>query len=647
MGALLAAVLGLGLGWAPAASAHANLLLTTPAVGSSVPTSPAELTLIFDDPVTRSGPTVQVMGPTGSGVGVGVISRSDGGRTLTAKLPHRLGPGAYTVTWQVVADDGDVIDGSYRFAVGPVARGALSTGSEGTPATAGRWSTIVLRWVLFGALALVLGEATAVRMARRTRPKGAPLPVSWSLPAVTLGLLAALGLAALIFGNGSVRGGMSHPALGQSGSRPGVLALVEVGAFAVAAGLARRWPRWVWGPLTTAVVAEGLRAHPQRYAPGWGALTTVVHLTAVALWTGALVYVVRCAVAWRSTPGAGRSVVSAYARQGAWLFAAVVASGVVSGLVVVVPLAKVFSTGYGRLLVVKLAVVVVVAGAALAARRRLRRGTDPSRPMRWEAGLLVCVLGLTAALTAAAPPRSRDAALAIPPPPLGPVVPVGARAGLLGISVAASSGQVVVQLTAPDADAPGANAPGADTGYRLSLTLAEPAGRARVLKVRGCGVGCFVAPVSWRTGTSHLTLHADSKEWRGGQAAVAVPWPARSNPQALVRAVETMKHVGRFTLYERVTSDPSLGRGTARTLLLTGEEFLERAEDPYRTGRAAVVDRVPGEGGTSTLLLGYPGEKIQVEMALDAEGRIARQTVSTPTTLVTRTFVYPEEGEEE
>ncbi|XES01398.1 CopD family protein [Streptomyces sp. S1D4-11] len=394
-------------------------------------------------------------------------------------------------------------------------------------------------------------------------------------------------------------------------------------------------------PLTAAVVTEGLRAHPQTYAPGWGALVIMVHLTAVALWSGALVYVVRCAVAWRSTPGTGRSVVGAYARQAAWLFAAVVASGAISGLVVL-PLVKVFSTGYGQLLVAKLAVVAVVAGIALAARQRLRRDAAPTRSMRWEAGLLVGVLGLTAALTAAAPPRSTNAALSIPPPPSGPVVPVGARAGLLGISVAASSGQVVVQLTAPNADAKGA-----DAGYRLSLTLADPAERERELTVRGCGVGCFVAPVSWQRGTSHLTLHADSKEWRGGQASVAVPWPAHSGPQALVRAVETLKQVGHFTLYERVTSDPSLGMGTPRSFPLTGKEFLERAEDPYRTGQAAVVDRVPGEKGTSTLLLAYPGEKIQVEMVLDAEGRMARQTVSTPTTLVTRTFVYPEEGEEE
>nr|WP_248297429.1 copper resistance protein CopC [Streptomyces sp. S1D4-11] len=131
LGALLAVALGLGLGWAPAASAHATLVLTTPAVGSSVPTSPAELTLIFDDAVTRSGKTVQLTGPPGSVVGVGAISRSDGGRTLTANVPHRLAPGVYTVTWQVVADDGDVIGDRYRFAVGPVERGALSTGSEG------------------------------------------------------------------------------------------------------------------------------------------------------------------------------------------------------------------------------------------------------------------------------------------------------------------------------------------------------------------------------------------------------------------------------------------------------------------------------------------------------------------------------------
>ncbi|MFC5034405.1 copper resistance CopC/CopD family protein [Streptomyces sp. DSM 41987] len=635
----VAALLALGVGWAPAASAHASLLFTTPTVGSSVAESPTSLMLIFDQRVTPSGRAVRVAGSDGAEQQVDSAVLGSGGSVMTAAVRGALRSGVYTVTWQVIAQDGDAVTGSYQFAVGPSAQGALSQGGLGSAATSGQVVTTALRWILFAALAMVIGEAVAVRWGRRHRPDAGRLPRQWTLPAVLAGLVAALGLVAVIVGDGSVLSAVTDPALGQLDSRPGVLALVEAGVFAAAGVVGWRLPRWDWVPVSGVVVAEGLRAHPQAFLAGWGALTTVAHLGAAMVWVGGLVYVVRCAVRWRSAPAASWAVLGSYARLAAWLFAVVVATGVVSALVVV-PLSAVTSTGYGRWLLVKLGLVVAVSGCALAARWRLRRRQNsvPVRLLRAEAGVLVAVLGVTAVLGASAPPRQGGGALRLAPPATGPVVQVGARTGEIGVSVTASDGQVVLQLTAP-----GSDAPGADAGYRLSAALADPAGATRTLRVRGCGVGCFVAPIAWEKGASHLTVRVAADGWQGGTASVAVPWPAHPDPGALERVASVLRGTGAFTVYERVTSDTTRGLGTPHSLTPTGQRFL--TSEPYSGGRAANVNTVPGPDGTTTLLLGYPAEKTQIELIVDADGRPQRETLTAPNHLVTRTFIYPESDE--
>ncbi|MGW9024917.1 copper resistance CopC/CopD family protein [Streptomyces sp. NPDC055722] len=644
MSVVLAGVLTLlvlALGGAPSASAHASLLFTTPGVGTSVSSPPKTLTLIFDQPVTLTGKAVRVAAQNGSSVTVGSAVRNKAGSVLTAPVRQTLAPGVYTVTWQVIAEDGDVVTGSYEFGVGPGASAALSTGGLGPSATSGQTATTVLRWVLFAALALALGEAAAVRLAGRYRPDRVAAPRSWALPAALAGVVAAVGLVGLIVGDGSVLAALADPAAGKLASRPGVLALVEVGAFAATAVLASMRRRWSWVPLVAVVVAEGWRAHPEAFLPGWGALATVVHVAAAGLWVGALVYVLRCMVVWRSVPGAAWAALGAYARMAAWLFGAVVLTGVLSALIVV-PLHAWVTTGYGWLLLGKVMLVVAVAGCALAARARLRRRRERGLPVRWvrvETGLLAGVLAVTATLTAAAPPRQSTGGLSVAPPPSGLVVPVGARAGQIGLSVEASAGQLVVRLTAP-----GSDAPGADAGYRLAATLATPSGAVRTLRLRSCGTGCFVTPVTWRRGSSHLTLRADSREWDGGTASVAVPWPARDGAKTLERTAQILRGTTKFTMYERVTSDTAAEGGKPYSAPLTGKDLL--TAEPYSGGRATYADLVPGPGGTATLLLGYPAEKVQVELALDTKGQIVRETLTDPNHLTVRTFVYPEEGEE-
>src|SRR5207244_4001223 len=128
---------------------------------------------------------------------------------------------------------------------------------------------------------------------------------------------------------------------------------------------------WAVPALLAVVVAEGFRAHPGTIAGAGGVLLTWAHLLPAALWAGMLFYTVRAAVAWRADPAAVRCLVGLYAKAAAWLFALVVGTGVISALVLV-PAGDLFTTGYGRVLVVKAA--LVAAAAALAVAGRVGRG---------------------------------------------------------------------------------------------------------------------------------------------------------------------------------------------------------------------------------------------------------------------------------
>jgi copper transport protein len=542
----------------------------------------------------------------------------------------KLAEGVHTVEWQVTAQDGDIMTGSYRFAIGPrtvaLASGQTTTAKDPVPTT-------ILRWLLFTALALLLGEAVLDRLAARVPDAPSRRPRSPALPAAIVGCTAALGLTALVIGDGSLRSAID--------TRPGVLSLIEVAGFAAAAAtVAVRRREWALVPLAAVVIAEALRAHPQAEQAVAGQVLTFVHLTAAALWVGALVQVLRTMVAWRGERAAARALMLAYSRLAAWLFAAVVTTGVIAALLLV-PLDDLATTTYGQVLLAKTGAVTLVAALAYAARRRLRRTTGglPYRPARLEASVLAVVLALSATLTVLRAPADANRPLSFAPPTTGPVVPAGTRAGEIGISARASTGQLIIELTAPQAG---------DTSkqsYGLTATLADPHGSKRRLNLRGCGTGCFYTPLTWRKGTSHLTLAASAgEEWTGGRAGLAITWPSRPDPALLRETVAAMKKAPRLTLHELVTSNTALGLGDLKQLPITGKEFL--AAEPYGSGTAPVTTRLPDENGHRRLTLAYPAEHTQLDLTLDERGRILHETLTAPNHLVTRTFVYPETEED-
>ena len=294
------------------------------------------------------------------------------------------------------------------------------------------------RWLMLAGLAGALGGLAGRGLARQYKGAGpAPLPAPWALRSSLLGLAATAALTAVIFGARALLTLPAHPAVAPLlTTGQGALTGIECVAFALAAGALRlRQPGLSVLPLLGVVLAEAIRAHPEGIVPVGGALLSVVHVLPAVMWAGMLAYTLRAALAWRQDPVAVRGLVRLYANAAVWLFAVVVATGVVSALVLV-PLGSLLTTAYGIMVIVKAALVAAVAVMAIAGRAWLRRDpaaqTGPARATRLECYGLAAVLAATAVLTVLTPPAApaRAAPARAAPARAAPARAAHAAAGL-------------------------------------------------------------------------------------------------------------------------------------------------------------------------------------------------------------------------
>ena len=632
----------------PSASAHATLLASTPPAGYAVASPPTELTLDFDEPVSVGPAPLHLVDAAGHPHVLGTPSLSLHGRRLSAPVGERLSQDSYRARWEVTADDGDLVSGTIAFTVG--------TGAAPMPTAAGGASldspvVIVWRWVLFTGLALALGGLAGQGLARRTAREAGPTGVALSLPRPlvlaggALGLLAAAGLAFTQVG---------FRVSGLATSTAGRILLIEVCGFGIttALGVLARTRRGIALravavlPLLAVVVAEGWRAHPHADAGVFGAALTVVHLSAAAVWVGALAHVLRCARRWRTHRGWTRVLVYDYARLALILVLVVVATGTAEAVVVLPSAAALVDNTYGRLLLAKIAVVALAISLAVLARRRLRdsiRHPDmhPLGGMaRRELTVIAGVLAMTAVLVSAAPPGPATTGLAAPPPPVGLVVPAGTLAGQVTVLATASDGQLVLRLGVPGSE--GLDSDEADTGagsppaYRVGAELSTPGQNPNTLALTGCGAGCFTAPVHWQPGTTHLRLTIAAGTWHGGGADLDIEWPPRTDPTLMPSVLAAMRAAGTVSLHEAVTSDYTGYPGTEHALTISGTDFV--ASEPYANGGGNPVV-LGAETGQTRIGLAFPQGYV-LRLVVGPDHRILHEDVVSPNHLITRTFDY-------
>jgi methionine-rich copper-binding protein CopC len=128
-GAVLAALTGLVVLAGPAA-AHTDLESSSPAEGASLTSAPSEVKLTFEEPVTLPPEAVKVTGRDGTAWTVGTPTVA--GAVVTAPVTPSGPAQAYTLTWKVIAKDGDNLTGTVHFTLAA----AASATTAPAPATA-------------------------------------------------------------------------------------------------------------------------------------------------------------------------------------------------------------------------------------------------------------------------------------------------------------------------------------------------------------------------------------------------------------------------------------------------------------------------------------------------------------------------------
>ncbi len=537
-GALLAVLALLAAPALPGAAggrvlAHAQLVASSPGAGTSVPSPPEELRLVFSEPLEQRVTSLDLVDESGEKLldRAGAVDPQDPfALVVEGSTLADLADGVYSVTWRTLsAADGHTAEGVFSFAIGSAVVPTGAAGSGMTHTEAGQLD-VIGRWLTYLGLLLAFGIAVTHRVVVGDRP----------LPGAPTGLLGAgllvSGFATLIVGvaNAAEAGGGVAEYL--VGSRTGGLQLARAVVALIGAGLLIARPGWsarvVAG--TTGLIGIGLLVASGHAAalPGPVAiLAQAVHVAGAAIWIGGLA-VLLMALALptllfdeQAAPPM-RTLVPRFSALALVAVGLVGVTGIYSAWsqtgVLVDP-----GTEYGRRLLMKS--VAAVAAIGLGGLNFL----DGGRMRSWlagmrarlsiEVGLAALVLLLTASL-ATTPPVAEVGGVAIAPVPdaFGATTPgmtmtlLPGRPGVNRVVVTTTDAMAVIsgglELALDRVDA--------GTTTRVPLTLAADAMAGHEgMEDRGAEPRGSDSPVDWTADAVVLPANSD---WDASVLAVAV-----------------------------------------------------------------------------------------------------------------------------
>jgi copper transport protein len=407
------------------ALAHVTLISSEPITQSRVDTPPTEVRLRFSQPVTITSNAVQVLAPDGT-VLSGTARTEDEGYVVVAPVSRLVDGKGYTVRWRVIGEDGHSPAGVFTFGVGI----AAPPPTEAVGASGTTWRDDVARWALFGALALLIGPLV-VRLLILRGAVPDVLEKRFHLVSVVAAFLVIdVGIAGFVLrASNALQLPIADLPYGDlqpfaEKTRFGVAFLVMTLGFGVVAALLlvgwvfdRLELRWPALAVAVALISGLSLSGHQATEPNasWVAeLADWLHLVAASVWVGgvaALAFFV-----WPLAPSLRRTAFLGFARLAVLLVAVMVLAGGYLALVRLPELSDLWETLYGRLLLMKVAIVglALVWGAVhhFVVRPRLEAGEEPDvhPSLVGEAIVAFSVLLAAAILTNVAPPPVDSAA---------------------------------------------------------------------------------------------------------------------------------------------------------------------------------------------------------------------------------------------
>jgi copper transport protein len=415
---LLVMLLGLLLPGSPAL-AHAALVAASPADGEVVASAPADIVLTFSEAVSPL--VVKLIDPAGAAVPLKPAAQS--GKTLRIAMPPDLGKGTHVLSWRVVSEDGHPVGGSIVFSIG-------APGSSGMAIKAQviDWPLRTAIWLARSALYLGLffgigGALFRAFIAPRTTPSASLALLIAGLVAAPLSIalqgLDALGLPLSAFANIAIWPTGLATSLGPSMAL-GFCALVLAAISLKVPGraLSRGLVIVSLAGLGAALAASG---HASAANPQWLTRPAIfLHGVAIAFWAGALLPL---AGLLRARSSESISALRCFSHAIPYALAPLILAGMVLAIVQLQSLNALWETAYGRVFLVKLALLCGVFALAVVNRWHLTapvlKGDGAAtrtliRTILVETVLILAVMSVAALWRFTPPPRVLAELAALP-----------------------------------------------------------------------------------------------------------------------------------------------------------------------------------------------------------------------------------------
>ncbi|MEW2583184.1 copper resistance CopC/CopD family protein [Streptomyces virginiae] len=396
---VLAALLATLFTAAAPATAHAALTASDPTDGAVVATAPAQVTLSFSEQVAMGDDSIRVLDPQGRRVDTGELRDMCSGNTVRygTALHSGLPNGTYTVAWQAVSADSHPISGAFTFSIG-----APSATEVSLPTTTAGGGPVgiaygIARYAAYAGFTVLVGGAAFILLCWRRGAAERPLQKlvvrAWvTLTAATLAMLVlrtpytGSGRFADIFDLGGLRAVLETKTGASLVSRLLLLGAAALFVAVLFGVYARRMQGTTGeeedkdtGDLTFglaiggAVVAGGIAAtwalseHASTgIQPGLAMPADILHMLAVATWLGGLSALL---VALHKGPGIERSAVRRFSGVAFVSVVVLAVTGVYQAWRQTGSWSALTGTEYGRLLLLKVALVAVLLGVAYMSRR--------------------------------------------------------------------------------------------------------------------------------------------------------------------------------------------------------------------------------------------------------------------------------------
>jgi copper transport protein len=426
---MAAGVLLVLLSPAAPASAHAALVATNPAQGTTVPTAPTEVTLTFSESVGAVNDKIRVVGPDGT--------RADQGRPVvdgaTLRIPLRpnLAIGTYLVSYRVISADSHPVPGGFTFNIGAPSATAPQAADVGRTNGFVTVAIPFFKYLGYAGLLLATGAALILLLlwpARLSR-SGPRNLLTLGFGLLVLSTIGAFLLQAPYENGTTIAQTTASDWSAVLSSQFGAAMLARLGVLAVVAvvlgaalrrvqthGEAARSDLIVLGVLGAVGVATWPLAGHGAASPV-PAVTVVVdsvHIAAMAVWLGGLAML----AVFLLRPGKNRAnqrelgaILPVWSRWATFAVSALLLAGVIQALIEIGSISALFTTNYGRLVLVKVGLVLIILVFAYLARRSVHKGEhgDGARTVRRsvvvELTIAAVVLGFSAVLTQTTPAR--------------------------------------------------------------------------------------------------------------------------------------------------------------------------------------------------------------------------------------------------